>query len=155
MIEICRDADKILSFMTLPEIYRYAGEYGGSVDNVQISDNESCFWLSFTSDGEVVGMTGFHKKNTCTVEFHPYILRVKKHLYNEMVQEIFTWFVGNMPEIYIKLNAVIPEIHKGAIKAAEIAGMKLEGVDRMSIRTKEGVCDRINYGITREEIGYG
>lgn len=153
MISICTDYQQILEFITLPEIYRYAGCVGGSIESVQVRENDSSFWLSFVNNGEVIGLTVFHKKNSCTTEFHPYILRAFKHLYNEMVQEIFAWFIEKMPENYIKLNAVIPNIHKGAIKAAEAAGMTLEGVDRMSYQTENDVCDRINYGITREEMG--
>ncbi|MBL4940967.1 MAG: GNAT family N-acetyltransferase [Colwellia sp.] len=138
--------------MTLPEIYRYAGEYGGSVENVQVNCDESCFWLSFTVDNELIGMTTFFKKTSCTVEFHPYILRSSKHLYNEMVQSIFKWFIETMPVNYTKINAVIADINKGAISAAIEAGMKQEGVDRMSYQTENGGCDRINYGITREEM---
>lgn len=141
--------------MLLPEIFRYAAEHGAEPERAIVKSDESCFWLSFTDDGEIVGMTSFYRKTGAVVEFHPYILRKNKDLYNEMVQKIFKWFVETMPDKYIKINAVIPVIYKGAIKAAKEAGMMKEGVDRMSYRTKSGACDRINYGITRMEMSDG
>lgn len=139
--------------MLLPEVFRYAAEFGSGKDSAQINTGESCFWVSFTVDNEIIGMTSFYRKTGIAVEFHPYILHKNKDLYNGMVQEIFKWFVGSMPESYIKINAVIPVVHKGAINAAIEAGMTQEGVDRMSYKTQSGACDRINYGITREEMG--
>lgn len=152
IIERIEDMSAVKSFMTKPEIFRYAGEHNADPKFATVRSNDYCFWLSFKIDGETVGMTSFYRTSGCAVEFHPYILRAYKGLYNEMVSQIFEWFAENMPDKYIKINAVIPVIHKGAINAAIEAGMTQEGVDRMSYITESGACDRINYGITREEI---
>ena len=58
--------------------------------------------------------------------FHPYILRKFKAHYNDMVQEFFKWFLAEVPEQICKLNVAIPEQFKGAITAAEKAGMIIE-----------------------------
>ena len=84
--------------------------------------------------------------------FHPYILRAHKLEYNTMVQQFFKWFVESVPEQICKLNVAIPRQFKGAISAAEAAGMKLEGIDRMSYLSKNGPCDRLLLGITRREM---
>jgi len=85
-------------------------------------------------------------------QFHPYIKREYKSDYDEMVQSFFGWFKEHMQAEAIKLNALIPDKFKGAIKAAFRAGMHQEGVDRLSFRTKDGTHDRILFGILREEM---
>ena len=152
MIAQCMDMNHVRAFMTLPEISRYSAEYKADLEAEEFVTNKRLCWLSYTLDNEIIGMTKFYLVTGSMGMFHPYILRKYKTKYNEMVQLFFKWVVDNIPEQICKLNVAIAENSKGAIKAAEVAGMKHEGVDRMSYLSENGPIDRILLGITRQEI---
>ncbi len=152
MIEVCKDMTYVKGFMLLPEISRYATEYGADPKDEEFECDGRHGWLTYSVEGVNVGMIKFYLCTGTMSMFHPYILRSHKDKYDEMVQEFFRWFIGNVPEEICKLNVAIPEQFVGAIKAADTAGMKLEGVDRASYLSKDGPCDRILLGITRREM---
>ena len=142
--------DFVNNFMTLPEVRRYAAEYGAE-DEVFITDSRNA-WLSYLVDDVIVGLIHFHIVTGCAAQFHPYILREFKDKYGGMVQEFFEWFISTEQSAIVKLNVVIPEICEGALKAASRANMMVEGVDHDSFLTEDGPCDRIMLGITRKEL---
>jgi len=150
MIRQCLDMEFVNSFMRLPEIRRYAAEFGA--EDKEFTTDRSSAWLVYVLNGEEVGLIGFEIVTGCAIQFHPYILREFKLNYDEMVQEFFKWFASSKQTVIRKLNVVIPETCKGALSAAERAGMMVEGVDRDSWLTDFGACDRVMMGITREEI---
>ena len=152
MIKVCKDMEQVRDFMLLPEISRYAVEYGADPKDEEFICNGRNGWLIYSINGLEVGMIKFYLLTGTMGQFHPYILRKYKDYYNEMVQEFFAWFVENVPEQICKLNVAIPKQFKGAINAAEVASMKHEGVDRMSYLSKSGPCDRMLLGITRREM---
>lgn len=139
-------------FMSLPEIARYATEYGASIDDLNCEITTQNGWLLYSVNDEPVGLTQLEIISGCAAQFHPYILREFKEHYDDMVQEIFTWFIEEVPDQIVKLNAVIPSHCKGALLAAEQAGMVTEGADRESFLTYDGPCDRILKGILRREM---
>lgn len=139
-------------FMMLPEVKRYAAEFGAEVDDDSFETNNKQAWFLYSVDQEGVGLIKFNIQTSVMCEFHPYIFREYKGHYGQMVQEFFEWFVNDAPEQMVKLNAVIPTIFKGALAAANRAGMTQEGTDRLSYLSKNGPCDRILLGITREEM---
>ena len=143
---------QVKDFMLLPEISRYAVEYGSDLESEVFEANGRQCWLSYIVDGKRVGIINFYLKTGTMGMFHTYILREFKKNYDVMVQEFFNWFLDEMPEQMVKLNVVIPTQFKGAIKAAESAGMTREGVDRMSYLSEDGPCDRILLGIIRREM---
>ena len=144
--------DIVKDFMLMPEIMRFAVEYGSNVDDKTFQNSAHELWLKYEVDGEVIGLIDALFLTGAMCEFHPYILRKHRAKFDGMIQEFFKWFVTAIPEQVVKLNAWIVETFKGTIKAAERANMTLEGRDRSSYRTKNGVCDRLLFGITREEI---
>ena len=150
MITRCKDMSLIDLFMTLPEIRRYAAEYGA--EDQPATEDERNIWLVYSIDDDPIGIINLHMITGCAAQFHPYILRSGKTYYNEMVNEFFGWFMDNAPEEIEKLNVIIPDIYKGALKAANVAKMVTEGVDRKSWLTENGPCDRILLGITRGEL---
>ena len=150
MIRQCVDMDFVNTFMALPEIKRYASEFGAK-DKIFNTDKANA-WLVYSLNGEEVGLIHFHIVTGCAAQFHPYILREFKLNYDEMVQEFFKWFASNNQGVIRKLNVVIPEHCQGALKAADRAGMMIEGVDRNSWLSDLGPCDRVMLGITREEL---
>lgn len=152
MITVCKDPEVVKTFMSLPEICRYAAEEGANIDSIEAETTGRNIWLIYSKDGESMGLTQMQIKTGCMAEFHPYILRKYKQNYDDMIKEIFNWFIENMPAQIVKLNAWIPSICKGALSAADRAGMITEGVDRKSFLTKMGACDRILKGITRQEM---
>ena len=152
MIEVCKDMKVVRDFMLLPEISRYAVEYGADPKGEEFKCNGRNGWLIYNHAGLDVGMIKFYSSTGAMGTFHPYILRAHKSKYNEMVQEFFAWFVKEVPEQICKLNVAIPKQFKGAINAAEVAGMKHEGVDRLSYLSKDGPCARMLLGITRREM---
>jgi hypothetical protein len=148
MISVCKDMGLVRDFMLLPEISRYAVEYGADPKDEEFECNGRQGWLLYSN----IGMVKFYLLTGTMGMFHPYILRAHKHQYSEMVQAFFKWFINNVPEQICKLNVAIPKQFKGAINAAEVAGMKHEGVDRLSYLSKDGPCDRMLLGITRREM---
>lgn len=145
---MCNDMAYVREFMLRPEIYRYAAEYGNDPDAAEfVSDEKQC-WLDF----EGVGLINIHIETGCMIQFHPYILRTHKERFNEMVLKLFHYFDKCLPEEVVKINVTIPVIYENTLRAAETVGMTSEGLDRSSYRHKGGVCDRILYGITREEL---
>lgn len=155
MITVCANMKKVRDFMTLPEILYYCAEYGANPDDTEFYTNKRKGYLVYSVKGRDVGMIDFHVETGVMAQFHPYILREFKGYYDEMVQEFFEWFLKESPEEVVKLNVVIPVKYVGALKATETAGMKLEGIDRLSWLTKDGPCDRAVIGITREELENG
>ena len=154
MIKLCRDAGLVSEFMNLPEIYRYAAEYGASAVEPKYSKKE--FWLTYNVDGDPVGMINLYVISGSACQFHPYILRDYSQHYEDMVRALFVWFDENMPKEAIKLNAIIPTMFKATIAVAKKVGGQVEGIDRMSYRrTKTRIYDRILIGITREEMKNG
>ena len=143
---------KVREFMLLPEISRYAVEYGADPKDSEFVCDGRNGWLIYNHEEEDVGMIKFYLLTGTMGQFHPYILRKFKSSYNTMAEEFFQWFVGSVPEQICKLNVAIPKQFKGAIRAAELGGMKHEGVDRMSYLSKNGPCDRMLLGITRREM---
>ena len=152
MIRVCKNVNTVRDFMLLPEITRYAAEHGSKPDDEEFKLDSRNGWLIYNHEGRDVGMIKFYLCTGTMGMFHPYVLRAYKSEYDNMVQEFFKWFVDNVPEQICKLNVAIPKPFKGAIKAAKRAGMRSEGIDRMSYLSKDGACDRMLLGITREEI---
>ena len=140
----------VKQFMTLPEVRRYAAEYGA--EDTEFETTKRNAWLLYSVDGESVGIIRFHVETGTMAMFHPYILREFKHLYDEMGQEFLKWFSDNAPEQIVKLNVIIPVIFKGALYAAVRGGMTREGLDRDSYLSENGAVDRILFGITRKEL---
>ena len=154
MITPCRDMSIIEEFMMLPEVRRYAEEYGSATPKFEASKKE--LWFTFRKSGEAAGMINMHVETGSMCQFHPYILRKHRMNYVEMVREFFGWFIKTMPPEAIKLNAIIPSCYKATIDAGIEAGGTVEGVDRMSYRKDESkVYDRILLGITRQEMSNG
>ena len=153
MIVICEDYDLINHFMSLPEITRYSREFGAIGQNYTPDKRE--LWLAYSVDGIAAGLINLHSVSGSAFQFHPYILNEHKKDYVKMCVMFFKWFDEFMPAQAVKLNAVIPSPYRAALRAAESGGMTKEGTDRMSYRTRTKVCDRILYGITREEIQHG
>ena len=152
MITVCNDMLIVRDFMLLPEISRYAVEYGADPKDAEFVCDGRNGWLIYNHEGQDVGMIKFYLCTGTMGMFHPYILRKFKDSYNTMVKEFFKWFVDNVPVQICKLNVAIPKQFKGAIRAAEVANMMHEGVDRLSYLSKTGPCDRMLLGITRREM---
>lgn len=138
--------------MSLSEIWMYAAEHGATINDFNPNCDDRNVWLVYSLDGDSVGLTQLEIKNGAMAEFHPYILKSHKAHYVDMVREVFRWFLDYVPLQIGKLNAYIPAHCKGALKAADDAGMKTEGTDRESFLTYGGPCDRILKGITRREM---
>jgi len=144
--------EAVKSFMMRPEIYRYAVEFGCRVQDHSFISTDSDFWLSYRQDNELIGLINVHVITGAMCQFHPYILHKHKDGYNRMVLEFFKTFKEIMPENMAKLNAYIPVVFNGAIKAAKQAGMVEEGIDRQSYLTSKGAIDRIMFGKLREDM---
>jgi len=151
---VCTDMDLANRFMSLPEITRYSQEYGFTGE-VNCTRGAKEVWVGYHVDGELVGLTNLHVETGAMCRFHPYILKSHSSKYNQMILEFFEWFDKNMQPEAVKLNAIIPTLFKPAIKAAKSTGFTVEGVDRQSYRTSNKVYDRIQLGITREEMKNG
>ena len=150
MITQCLDMNLVKMFMTLPEVRRYAAEYGAEDPVFETTSRNA--WLLYSTKNEYAGLISFHIETGTMAMFHPYILREFKHLYDVMVQEFFDWFKSKKTSPIVKLNVIIPETCRGAIEAADRAGMTREGVDRDSYLTESGPVNRILLGITLKEL---
>ena len=148
MITQCLDMAFVKSFMTLPEIRRYAAEFGASKDGVEFKTDDREAWLIYNG----VGLINIHILTGSMITIHPYILRENRAQYNEMLTEFLAWFLANVPDQIQKINTPIPIFCVGAIQAAFHHKMKVEGVDRMSYLTKNGPVDRVMFGLLRGDI---
>ena len=137
----------VKEFMLDPNVYRYAAEYGAS-EEMEFNCGNKELWLTYDD----IGLINLHVETGSMCRFHPYIKREHKDKYDGMIKEFFKWFIDNMQAEAVKLNAIIPVVFDGAQQAARRAKMTVEGIDRMSYRTEKGACDRILYGITKEEM---
>lgn len=144
--------EHVRNFMLQPQITRYAAEYGSNLEDKEYTTNGRQGYLTYKVNGKEVGLIDFHLVTGTMAQFHPYILRKYKEHYDDMNRAFFQWFLKEVPEQIVKLNAYIPTKFKGALNAAGRVGMIVEGVDRLSYLSEDGPCDRILLGITRREM---
>jgi RimJ/RimL family protein N-acetyltransferase len=147
MIARCNDMEFVKEFMYLPEIKRFAEEYGSAEKEFNTTPHD--VWLAYLVDNDKVGLINVHVMTGTMCMFHPYILREYRRHYMRMVKEFISHFFDTID--LCKLNVTIPVCFPGAINAARRAGMAHEGTDRSSYLTAEGPVDRMLFGITREE----
>lgn len=152
MITPCIDMDYVKDFMTQPEIWRYAAEYGAEYGPIDFHYNGRKVWLSYSVEGESVGLIEFDIMTGTMAMIHPYIIRSHKQHYDMMIQEFFRWFLDCVPEQICKINVLIPDFCKGAQEASKRAGFKFEGLDTKSWLSEFGACDRFLLGIARGDI---
>lgn len=138
--------------MLQPEIIRYAAEYGSNLEEEVFKGDGRQGYLTYSVGGKEAGLIDFHLVTGTMAQFHPYILRKYKEHYDDMNRAFFKWFLEEVPDQIVKLNAYIPKKFKGALDAANRVGMIVEGVDRLSYLSEDGPCDRILLGITRREM---
>jgi len=142
---------KVQDFMLLDEIFKYAAEPGANPEDAKFSYDNKNIWLTYTENNELLGLIRLQMKTNTMCEFHPYILKKVSRQYIKMVHKFYGWFFSEMKPEFLKLNAVIATCWPSGIRAAKLAGMTVEGVDRMSYTTDTGIYDRIMFGITRKE----
>lgn len=144
--------EHVRNFMLQPQIVRYAAEHGSDLENEEFKVDGRQGYLTYKVNGKEVGLIDFHLVTGTMAQFHPYILRKYKEHYDDMNRAFFKWFLKEVPEQIVKLNAYIPTKFKGALAAADRVGMIVEGVDRLSYLSEDGPCDRILVGIIRREM---
>ena len=138
--------------MQLPEIFRYAAEFGAIKESVEYNQSDREIWFEYIDNNELVGMIHMTVETGVMCMFHPYILKDYAYSYVSMITQFFSFFCAEVRPQLVKLNCAIGRIFRPAIKAAVDVGMTKEGIDRMSYLTKNGPCDRVLFGITRDEM---
>lgn len=151
MITRCDDMEVVKAFMTLPEIAKFAAEYGADLEGSEFFSNDREAWFIYSFKDVPVGLINLHVVTAPMCMMHPYILGKHKRHYLKMVKMFIKWFFDKMPDIASKINVAIPVTFPTAIKAALKVGMAQEGIDRDSFLTSDGPVDRVLLGITRAE----
>lgn len=153
MIKPVLSRQVVEDFMHLPEISRYAVEFGSNPDLPFTTASDSECWLGFYEGGKLVGLGKLHIETCCMGMCHQYSLREHKQSYQDATKQLFVWIKNNMQKELVKLNAYVPVIYAKTIEELKGAGMVIEGLDTSSYRHKGGVCDRVLLGIKIEDIG--
>lgn len=109
-------------------------------------------WLIVMDNGFILGIIYVHCDTSCSLGFHPYLIKKYRSHGREMVKSFFKWFLDAVPESYLKINVVIPECFKSTVNFSRKVGFTQEGVSRDSYKFNNKVYNRIISGITREEV---
>ena len=150
-LERTTDLDLIKTFLMQPEIYQVASEDGASVDP-EFTESGREIWLLATEDGATIGIVHSHLENGSTAWFHVYILRSHKEKYIHLVNLFLKWFDQFFPVEIQKLNAYIPTYARKTYEIAMSAGLKDEGLNRMSYLKNGKLWDRHLVGYIRGEL---
>ena len=116
------------------------------------SNGEQERWLLIYNDNDIVGVIYVYCESTCSIGFHPYMLKKYRRYGREMVKKFYKWFLENLPESYVKINVAIPECFKSTVNFALKVGFTQEGINRNSYKYNDTIYNKIALGITRGEI---
>ncbi len=134
-----------------PDIWNRFSD-GVTIDDYVPSNNDQEQWLLILNDNETVGIIYIFCETTCSLGFHPYMLKAHRRYGREMVKLFYDWFLKNIPESYCKINGVVPECFKSVINFAFKVGFTQEGINRNSYRFNGKIYNQVMLGITREEV---
>jgi len=147
------DYTYINTFMTLPEIFKYAAEHTVDISEVGISRSSNDIWLSYCYMDEKVGLVNLIKTSSTAMSIHPYILEEHKVLFKDMILCVYR-FINSYIHECVKLNATIASKFNRTIEIAKDCGMIVEGRIRDNYRiSATRICDSYVLGITKQEMG--
>ena len=113
----------------------------------------SALWLQCEKDGEKMGLSAVKVASNSVLNIHIHIQKKFRGAGTiETGKIILRWVVENAGPNFSKINTKIPVIYKDVIRFAHILGFKDEGVDRLSIMKGGKLIDRLNLGITFDEV---
>lgn len=152
-IEICKDVEYIRSVL-LEDQEMYERSSDDYTDPVAIQKAfGSVLWLTCIKNDQRIGLAAIKIASSCVLNVHIHIQKqFRGNGTIELGKLILTWIVENAADQYVKINTKIPIIYKDVIQFAHKLGFKDEGIDRLSIMKKGRLIDRLNLGITFEEV---
>jgi RimJ/RimL family protein N-acetyltransferase len=151
ILERTKDLELVKTFMMQPEIYQVASE-DNAVANPEFTEGDQEVWLLAIEDNEAIGIINSNIENGTAAWLHPYIMRIHKSKYLDLVNLFLKWFDEFFPVEIQKLNAYIPTYAQKAYEIAMKAGFKDEGLNRLSYLKNGKLWDRHLVGLIRSEI---
>ncbi len=147
----CDDMAIVKEIVTLPDIWERISD-GVDSDNYYPSTDSTNQWLVVVENDTAIGIIYLHCDTSCSLGFHPYMMKAHRKHGRDMMKAFFKWFLDNIPDQYVKINVVIPDCFKSTINFAKRNGFVEEGICRESYTKDGGVFNRVMLGITRKEV---
>lgn len=151
-IEVCHDTQYLI------DVLLNDGEmYARSADDFTPDDIAKSFssavWLTGFRSLERVGLVSVRPVSSSVLNIHIHV--PKQHRGKgtlEFGRQALRWVVANSNSKFFKINTKVPVIYKDVIRFAHKLGFRDEGLDRLSIMKNGKIIDRVNLGITFDEI---
>lgn len=154
-IERTRDAALVKAVMTHPAIYPHITEDGGPTpehfDPSRSVAIDAMYFLAIWDGNTNAGVFMVHPHTTITYEVHTCILPAywgeKAKL---AAHALLEWMFSQTP--CRKLITHVPIYNRVALRFAQQAGMRIEGINRASIMKNGKPMDQYLLGILKEEL---
>jgi len=148
----CKDLDYIKSVLFDDEMWDRSSD-----DHIVKTDsliaNLGCIWLKCYHYEKPMGIASIALENSSVVNVHIHIPKENRGRHTKGIGlSILRWVKDNANPNIHKINTKIPVIYKDVIRFAHSLGFKDEGIDRLSIMKNGKLIDRLNLGITFEEV---
>lgn len=153
IVRLCKDFDYVKSIMVDDDemFDRASDDYTNKMDAIQ--GLSRLIWLECERDGKRVGLSAVSTASSSVLNIHIHMPKKNRGMGTLKVGRAFLdWVVNNSASQYVKINTKVPVIYKDVIRFAHKLGFKDEGIDRLSIMKNGKLVDRLNLGITFNEV---
>ncbi len=153
IVKLCKDFDYVKSVMVDDDemFDRVSDDYTNKMDAIQ--GLSKLIWLECVKDGDRVGLSAVLTASSSVLNIHIHIPKKNRGTGTLKVgREFLRWVVDNSAKQYVKINTKVPMIYRDVIRFAHKLGFKDEGIDRLSIMKNGKLVDRLNMGITFDEV---
>lgn len=153
IVKRCTDFDYVKSVMIDDDemFDRSKDDYMSKLDAAK--GLSKLIWLECEKDGKRVGLSAVNVASNSVLNIHIHIPKVHRGIGTLKIGRAFLgWVVNNSSKQYVKINTKVPTIYKDVIRFAHKLGFKDEGIDRLSIMKNGELVDRLNLGITFDEV---
>lgn len=150
-LHLTYNPNEIKCILSNPDIWERFSD-GAELDGFEPMVGGNHQWLIVERDGAVIGIIYLIVETSCAVGIHPYLFKPERWHGREMMRAFYCWFLDNVNQECVKINATIPTCYQSAINFARKVGFVDEGVSRLSYRKGGKLFDRVILGITRGEV---
>ena len=151
-LSICKDLDYIKSVM-IDDKEMYSRSSDDFTPKNIHEGFHSALWLQCKKDNQKIGLSAIKVASSSVLNIHIHIQKQFRGAGTiEVGKTILRWVVENAGPSFYKINTKVPVIYKDVIRFAHTLGFKDEGVDRLSIMKSGKLVDRLNLGITFNEV---
>lgn len=150
-LESTNDMGLIRKIVISPDIWERIAD-GVDSDYYFPTTDSGNQWILVLNNNKTIGVIYIHCDTSCSIGFHPYLLKDHRIYGIEMMKAFFEWFIEYLPEEYVKINVIIPECFASVVSFARKVGFKKEGICRNSYTKSGNIYNRVMLGITRDEV---